>query len=52
MPMSRAIASAFIFGVVPHGGSFPEPKQEPVAGMTDAERAKICEKFAPTEDNE
>lgn len=52
MPMSRDIARAFTFGVVLHDGTFPAPKQEPAAGMTDAERAKIREMFAPTEDNE
>lgn len=52
MPMSFDIARACMFGVVLHDGTFPEPKQEPAAGMPDAERAKIREMFAPTEDNE
>lgn len=52
MPMSREIARAFIFGVVPHGGSFPETKQEPAAEMTEAERAKIRDMFAPEDGGE
>lgn len=53
MPMSFDIARAFMFGVVPHGGAFPEPEPEPaVVGPTEEQLAKIREMFAPTETND
>lgn len=67
MPMSREIARAFMFGVVPHGGVFPEPEKDALIpapgplpydgtngqkGITDAERDKIREMFAPKESGE
>lgn len=49
MPMSREIARAFMWGIVEVP---PAPKQEPAAEMTEAERAKIREMFAPEDGGE